>query len=107
LLWAKNFGIGGLTNADMTLLVGTMKHVLNGQAGPGDVSHNVDGTGLPGDNYLRVSLGYDWIDLVDYDATLLDKTITMFNTYLQNPTSARFYLGWAEIQRKKSGVSLY
>jgi hypothetical protein len=80
---------------------------LNGQAGPGDVSHNVDGTGLPGDNYLRVSLGYDWIDLVDYDATLLDKTITMFNTYLQNPNSARFYLGWAEIQRKRSGVSLY
>jgi hypothetical protein len=107
LLWAKNFGLGGLTNADMTLFVGTMKHVLNGQAGPGDVSHNVDGTGLPGDNYLRVSLGYDWIDLVDYDATLLDKTITMFNTYLQNPTSARFYLGWAEIQRKRSGVSLY
>ncbi|HEY8101675.1 MAG TPA: hypothetical protein VIF82_13070 [Burkholderiaceae bacterium] len=107
LLWAKNFGLGGLTNADMTLLVGTMKHILNGQAGPGDVSHNVDGTGLPGDNYLRVSLGYDWIDLVDYDATLLDKTITMFNTYLQNPNSARFYLGWAEIQRKRSGVSLY
>lgn len=107
LLWAKNFNLGGLTNTDMALLVGTMKKVLNGQAGSGDVSHNVDGTGLPGDNYLRVSVGYDWIDLVDYDPTLLDKTITVFNTYMSNPTSARFYLGWAEIQRKRSGVSLY
>ena len=107
ILWAKNFNLGGLTNADMTLLVGTMKKVLNGQAGANDVSHNVDGTGLPGDNYLRVSVGYDWIDLADYDATLLDKTITVFNTYMSNPTSARFYLGWAEIQRKRSGVSLY
>jgi hypothetical protein len=107
LLWAKNFNLGGLTDTDMTRLTGTMKKVLSGAAGPSDVSHNVDGTGLPGDNYLRVSVGYDWIDLVDYDRTLLDKTIKVFNTYLQNPNSARFYLGWAEIQRKNSCVSLY
>jgi hypothetical protein len=107
LLWAKQFGLGGLTSTDMTRLAATMQKVLNGQAGSNDVSHNVDGTGLPGDNYLRVSIGYDWIDLVDYDATLLDKTIKVFNTYMSNPSSARFYLGWAEIQRKKSCVSLY
>jgi hypothetical protein len=107
LLWARQFGLGGLTSTDMTRLAATMQHVLNGQAGSNDVSHNVDGTGLPGDNYLRVSIGYDWIDLVDYDSTLLDKTIKVFNTYMSNPTSARFYLGWAEIQRKKSCVSLY
>ncbi|MGZ3253927.1 MAG: RICIN domain-containing protein [Burkholderiaceae bacterium] len=107
LVWAKQFGLGGLTNTDMTRLANTMQKVLNGQAGSNDVSHNVDGTGLPGDNYLRVSVGYDWIDLVDYDATLLDKTIKVFNTYMSNPSSARFYLGWAEIQRKKSCVSLF
>jgi hypothetical protein len=107
ILWAKNFGLGGLTNTDMTHLTGTMRQVLNGAAGPNDVAHNVDGSGLPGDNYLRVSIGYDWIDLVDYDPTLLDKTIKVFNTYMPDPSSARFYLGWAEIQRKKSCVSLY
>jgi hypothetical protein len=106
-LWAKNFGLGGLNSTDMTRLTATMQKVLNGQAGSNDVSHNVDGTGLPGDNYLRVSIGYDWIDLADYDSTLLDKTTKVFNTYLQNPSSARFYLGWAEIQRKRSCVSLY
>jgi hypothetical protein len=107
ILWAKNFGLGGLTSTDMTRLTATMQKVLNGQAGSSDVSHNVDGTGLPGDNYLRVAVGYDWIDLVDYDPTLLDKTIKVFNAYMPNPSSARFYLGWAEIQRKKSCVSLY
>jgi hypothetical protein len=107
LLWARKFNIGGLTDTDMTRLAGTMNHVLNGQAGPGDVSHNVDGTGLPGDNYLRVAVGYDWIDLADYDSSLLDKTVKVFNTYMSNPNSSRFYLGWAEIQRKKSCVSLY
>ncbi len=107
ILWAKQFGLGGLTSTDMTHLTATMQKVLNGAAGSSDVSHNVDGTGLPGDNYLRVSIGYDWIDLVDYDATLLDKTINVFNKYMASPSSARFYLGWAEIQRKKHCVSLY
>jgi hypothetical protein len=107
ILWAKQFGLGGLTSTDMSRLAATMQKVLNGAAGSNDVSHNVDGTGLPGDNYLRVSIGYDWIDLVDYDSTLLDKTVKVFNTYMSNPTSARFYLGWAEIQRKRSCVSLY
>lgn len=107
LVWAKQFGLGGLTNTDMTRLANTMQKVLNGAAGPNDVSHAVNGTGLAGDNYLRVSVGYDWIDLVDYDATLLDKTIKVFNTFMPNPSSARFYLGWAEIQRKKHCVSLY
>jgi hypothetical protein len=107
LLWAKQFNLGGLNSTDMTRLTATMQKVLNGAAGSSDVSHNVDGSGLPGDNYLRVSVGYDWIDLVDYDPTLLDKTIKVFNAYMSNPTSARFYLGWAEIQRKRSCVSLY
>jgi hypothetical protein len=107
IMWAKQYNLGGLTSTDMTRLAATMQKVLNGAAGSGDVSHNVDGTGLPGDNYLRVSIGYDWIDLADYDATLLDKTTTVFNKFMSNPTSARFYLGWAEIQRKRHCVSLY
>jgi hypothetical protein len=105
-VWAKNFGLGGLTNSDMTTLAGTLQKVFNGAAGPNDVSTQVDGSGLPSSNWDRVSVGYDWIELADWDPTLFDKTVTVFNTYMSNPTASRFYLGWAEIQRKKACVGL-
>jgi hypothetical protein len=71
-----------------------------------DVSMAVDGSGVPSGNYDRVSVGYDWIDLADYDATLFDKTVKVFNTYMANQGGARFFLGWAEILRKKSCTAL-
>lgn len=111
LVWARNAGMGGLTGTDMQWLVGTMKTVTNGAPGPNDVSHSVDGSGAPSDDF-RVPIGYDWIDLVDYDTTLLDKAINVYNLHLPNPNAvstsrARAYLGWSEIQRKKACVSLY
>jgi len=111
LVWARNAGMGGLTPGDMQLLVGTMKTVTNGAPGPNDVSHSVDGSGAPSDDF-RVPMGYDWIDLVDEESTLLDKVINVYNLHLPNPNAvstshARAYLGWAEIQRKTACVSLY
>lgn len=103
---AKQFGLGGITNTDMNYLAATMQKVLNGAAGPSDVSLAVDGTGTPANNYDRMSVGYDWIDLADYDSSLLDKTTAVYNKFLADPGSAREFLGWAEILRKKSCVSL-
>jgi len=107
LVWAYQFGLGGLTSTDMARLAGTARVILS-SAGANDVSTRVDGTGLAGTNdYERVSIGYDWIDLVDYDQTLLDKVINVFNAHMSAPSSARFFFGWAEILRKKNCVSLY
>jgi hypothetical protein len=106
LTWAEKFGIGGLTDGDMENLTGTLRKILNGAAGPNDVSTRVNGTGTPASDWDRVSVGYDWIELTDRDPALLDKTIAVFNSRLSNPTSARLFLGWAEIQRKKACVSL-
>lgn len=106
LVWARTFGIGGITDADMQRLAATMQSVLNGAAGPNDVSQAVDGSGLPASNWDRVFIGYDWIELADYDPTLFDKTVRIFNAYMANPAGSRFYLGWAEILRKKNCVGL-
>lgn len=106
LIWARNAGIGGLTDTDMQHLAATMQKVLNGAAGPNDVSWGVDGGGLPANNWDRVSVGYDWIELADYDPSLFDKTVRVFNTYMANPEGSRFFLGWAEILRKRSCVRL-
>jgi len=106
LVWAKAYSLGGFNDTDMNRLAATMHKVLNGQAGPNDVSNQVNGAGWAS-TWDRSAVGYDWIDLVDYDATLLDKTIKVFNTHIANPNGSRFYLGWAEIQRKRSCVSLY
>jgi hypothetical protein len=107
--WAAKYGIGGLTNKDMQLLASTLrKNVLNGEAGPKDVSMHVNGSGQPANNADRAIIGYDWIELADYDAALFDKIITIFNDKMTksvsgNPNAA---LGWAEVLRKKSCVDL-
>lgn len=104
-VWARKFGIGGLNDTDMQRLAGTMQKILSG-AGSNNVSLLVDGTGLPTSNWDRVSVGYDWIELADYDPTLFDKTVRVFNTYMSVPEGSRFFLGWAEIMRKKSCTPL-
>ncbi|MGB9150858.1 MAG: Ig-like domain-containing protein [Burkholderiales bacterium] len=107
LVAAGKFGLGGVDSADMSRLAATMHKVLNGAAGPNDVSLKVDGTGNRPTNWEhRVDVGYDWIDLVDYDPALLDKVINVYNRYLTAVNGSRFFLGWAEIQRKRNCVNL-
>jgi hypothetical protein len=51
-------------------------------------------------------VGYDWIELADYDPTLFEKTVKVFNQYLTAEQGSRFFLGWAEIQRKRNCTGL-
>lgn len=106
LVWAYRFGLGGLSHTDMSRLASTLTTVLDGAAGPGDVSRHVDGSGLPASNWDRVPVGYDWIDLCEYDPALLDQVIDLYNTHLVDEAGARFFLGWAELQRVTGCVSL-
>lgn len=99
LVWAYRFGLGGLSYTDMSRLASTLATVLNGAAGPGDASVHVDGSGLPASNWDRAPVGYDWIDLCEYDPALLDQVIGVYNTHLVDEPGARFFLGWAELQR--------
>ncbi|MFZ3228869.1 MAG: fibronectin type III domain-containing protein [Pseudobdellovibrio sp.] len=106
LIAARKFNLGGLTNTDMNRLAATMQKIFNGAAGASDVSLRVDGSGTPSSNYDRMSVGYDWIDLADYDSSLLDKTTSVFNKFMPDPGSGREFLGWAEILRKRNCVGL-
>jgi hypothetical protein len=106
LVWAYRFGLGGLSYTDMSRLASTLATVLNGAAGPGDASLYVDGSGLPASNWDRAPVGYDWIDLCEYDPTLLDQVIGVYNTHLVDQPGARFFLGWAELQRMSGCVPL-
>jgi hypothetical protein len=90
------------------MAVAVKNRIMNGQPDPNDVAVViVDGTGMPGGNYDRVTPGYDWIDLADYDSALLGKADNVFNRYLTNFNVTHGTLGWAEILRKNSCTSLY
>jgi hypothetical protein len=106
LIWAYRFGLGGLSYTDMSRLSSTLATVLNGAAGPGDASLHVDGSGLPATSWDRAPVGYDWIDLSEYDPALLDQVIGVYNTHLVDEPGARFFLGWAELQRVTGCVPL-
>jgi hypothetical protein len=106
LITARQFGLGGLTDVDMHRLAGTMRVVLNDGAGLNNVWKIIDGTQPADGPWDRVSVGYDWIELADYDPTLFDKTVKVFNQYLTDERGSRFFLGWAEIQRKRNCTGL-
>jgi hypothetical protein len=106
IVWARAFGLGGLTETDMQNLAGTMHGIFLGDGPAIDVAMHVDGTSKAYNNWFRVPVGYDWIDLSDVDPVLYDKTVQVFNAHIPVPTSARFFLGWAEILRKRACVWL-
>lgn len=114
LISARKFNVGGLTDADMVKLAATLKNnILIDQAQSSDVAPDIDGSGLPSTkdfqarNYERVGIGYDWIDLADYDPAVMNKVVDVFNRYMSNFDGPRGALAWAEIQRKNSCTSLY
>jgi hypothetical protein len=45
-------------------------------------------------------------ELVDCDPTLFDQIVKVYNKFPAEPEGSRFYLGWAEIQRKRSCTGL-
>ncbi len=106
--WAEHFGLGGLTSADMTQLVGTEHAIFNGGTGPDNVAFYVDGTGAASSYYMP-AVGWSWIDVTDFDTSnvLFNKTVTLFNAYPMTSNPSGYFLGWAEILRKKQCVALY
>lgn len=106
--WAEHFGLGGLTAADMKQLVGTESAIFNGGSNSSNVAFYVDGTGIA-DSYYMPAVGWSWIDVTDFDSTisLYNKTVTFFNSYPMTSNPDGYFLGWAEILRKKQCVALY
>lgn len=114
LIAARKFNVGNLRDSDMLRLAATLKNnILNDRLGLVDVAPEIDGAGLSrpmsnkSRNYERVGIGYDWIDLADYDPGILDKVVKVFNKHMIDFNSARAALGWAEILRKSHCISLY
>ncbi len=106
--WAEHFGLGGLGVADMKQLVGTENAVFDGVASTSSVAFYVNGK-TAANSYYAPAVGWSWIDVTDFDTTgnLFSKTVTLFNSYPMTSNPAGYFLGWAEILRKRQCVSLY
>lgn len=98
LVWANRFRLGGIDAKVMNGLTGTLDRILTG-AGTNNVARHVDGTGAPTNDWDRLPIGYDWIDLAQTNPAVLDKVIRVYNQHLADDTNSRSMLGWAEILR--------
>ncbi len=108
LVAARKFNVGGLTDADMRKLAVTLKSkIIDSRPEISDVAPDINGVSLSTNNYERVSVGYDWIDLADFDPAVLGNVVNVFNKHMLDFDVARGALGWAEILRKNSCTPLY
>jgi hypothetical protein len=64
--------------------------------GNGDVAYSVDGL-EPNTGGKYYPVGYDWIDLAEFDPSILDIAKEVYNKYYSNPSWSRPFHGWAEI----------
>lgn len=87
-----------LSLADMQRLANTL--TKNIYLGNGDLSWSLDGS-VPISSYGGVGFeaAYDWIDLVEFDPTVLEIAREVYEKHYVRPTWARPFLGWAEILR--------
>ena len=106
--WAEHFGLGGLNATDMQQLVGTENVIFDSGFGPDNVAFYVNGT-TAASSYYAPAIGWSWIDVTDFDSSgnLFGKTVKFFNAYPMTSNPAGYFLGWAEILRKKKCVALY
>ncbi len=66
--------------------------------GDGELAWSIDGAEIgSGKNYWPV--GFDWIDLSEFDPQVLDIAKEVYRKHYAKPTWARPFLGWAEILR--------
>jgi|WetSurMetagenome_2_1015567.scaffolds.fasta_scaffold00310_15 hypothetical protein len=106
LAWTN--GIGGMTFDKLELLSNTLgKKLMNGEAGPYDVSGKVDASLTVPTMNSKAIVGFDYIELSDYNPMLLDRIIYLFNTKIMNTAGNNAALGWAEILRKKALIELF
>jgi hypothetical protein len=85
-----------LTAQDMLRLANTLTKTV--YLGNGELTLTVDGT-KPDANKNYSPVGFDWIDLAEFDPSILDIAKEVYTKHYANPTWSRPFLGWAEIQR--------
>jgi hypothetical protein len=93
LLLAYKRGITSINKDDMIYLKETFKRKL--YKSPGDVFDLLNSTGVANQE-AKESVGYDWIDLAEFDPEVLNMVISIYKTHEKIP-SGRGYLGWANI----------
>ena len=88
--------IGDITAEDMARLANTW--IENIYLGNGSLAFYVDGSGVL-DTARSYHAGSDWIDLAEFDPTVLNIVIEIYDKHVPKPTWARPFLGWAELLR--------
>jgi hypothetical protein len=84
-----------LTRDDMRRFANTLNQMYLGN---GEITWKVDGTQTnTAKNYWPI--GFDWIDLAEFDPAVLNIAKTVYAKHYPNPTWSRPFLGWAEILR--------
>ena len=83
-----------VTEQDMKRFANTL--TKNMYLGNGDVAYSVDGL-EPNSSGRYYPVGYDWIDLAEFDPSILDIAKEVYNKYYSNPSWSRPFQGWAEI----------
>ena len=83
-----------LTEQDMQRFANTLTKNL--YLGDGELADTVDGV-EPNTDKDYVPVAFDWIDLAEFDPSVLDIAKEVYNKYYSNPSWSRPYLGWAEI----------
>ena len=83
-----------LTEQDMKRFANTLTKNL--YLGNGELAETVDGV-EPNTNKNYYPIGFDWIDLAEFDPTILDIAKEVYNKYYSKPSWCRDLQGWAEI----------
>jgi len=84
---------GLVSSSEMVKLANTLTKKM--YKGDGSVSNYVDGSGSE-DN---LPVGFDWIDLTEFDPDVLNIAKEVYAKNYSPPTWSRPFLGWAEILR--------
>jgi hypothetical protein len=86
----------GLNALDMRRFANTL--TKNVYLGDGELSWSIDGSEIDSEkSYWPV--GFDWIDLSEFDPRVLDIAKEVYRKHYSRPTWSRPFLGWAEILR--------
>jgi hypothetical protein len=98
LILAYQMGLD-LNAEDMRRFANTL--TKNIYLGDGELAWSVDGAEMDSEkNYWPV--GFDWIDLSEFDPRVLDIAKEVYRKHYSKPTWSRPFLGWAEILRWSS-----
>jgi hypothetical protein len=83
-----------LTEQDMKRFANTITKNL--YQGNGELAYTVDGV-EPNTSKNYYPIAFDWIDLAEFDTSIVDIAKEVYNKNYPNPSWSRPFLGWAEI----------